>query len=110
MRDPVVVQDHAVWLPSGGPQLRVLSVSGAVRQRRAPDPAGQAVDNAGETRGWRGEVEGETATGAGKGGGRQGEIRGGGEGRNQGDEGTHLGTTERPEATSATGYGGDSEE
>ena len=43
MRAPVVVQDHGVWLLLGGPQLRVLSVSGAVRQQRAPDPAGHAV-------------------------------------------------------------------
>ena len=48
MRAPVVVQDHAMWLPSGGPQLRVLLVSGAVRQRCAPDLSGQAADDAGE--------------------------------------------------------------
>ena len=43
MRVPVVVQDHAVWLPPGWPQLLVLLVSGAVRQRCAPDLTGQAV-------------------------------------------------------------------
>ena len=64
MRAPVIVQDHVVWLPSGGPQLRVLSVSGAVRQCRAPNPAGQAADDARETRGRRGAAEGEAATGA----------------------------------------------
>ena len=35
-----------MWLPSGGPQLRVLSVFGAVRQHRASDPAGKAADYA----------------------------------------------------------------
>ena len=60
----VVVQDHAVLLPSGGPQLRVLLVSGAMRQCRAPDPAGQAADDARDTRGQRGAAVGEAATGA----------------------------------------------
>ena len=68
----VVVQDHTVRLPSGGPQLRVLSVSGAVRQCRAPEPAGRAAGGTEGTRGRRGAVEGENTTGAGKGSGRQG--------------------------------------
>ena len=63
MRAPVVVQDHAVWLPSGGPELCVLLVSGAVRHRHALDPAGQAADDKRETRGRRGAAEGEAATG-----------------------------------------------
>ena len=64
MRAPVVVQYHAIWLPGGRPQLRVLSVSGAVRQRRAPD---LATDDARENRGRRRAAEGGAATGAGKG-------------------------------------------
>ena len=40
LRATVALQDHAMCLPSGRPQLRVLSVSGAVRQRRAPDLEG----------------------------------------------------------------------
>ena len=63
---------------SGGPQLRVLSVSGVVRQCRAPDPAGRTADNAEGTRGQRGAVDGEKATGAGKGSGSQGTSRGDG--------------------------------
>ena len=70
------VQDHTVRLPLGGPQLRVLSVSGAVRQCRSPDPAGQAADDAGGTRGQRGAAEGEEATGMGKRNGHQGANRG----------------------------------
>ena len=51
LRPSVIVQDHAVRLPLGGPQLCVLSVSGAVRQYRAPDPAGRAADDAGGDKG-----------------------------------------------------------
>ena len=109
MRAPIVVQDHVVWLPSGGPHLRVLSVSGVVCQCRAPDPAGQAADNAGGTRRRIGSAEGEEATGAGKMGGRKGASRGGREGLTRGDKPTFLGTTARPEATYATGYGGKGE-
>ena len=60
---PVVVQDHAVRLLGGGPQLHILSVSGAVRQHHAPDPAGPAESDANKTRGRRGAAEGETAMG-----------------------------------------------
>ena len=70
MRASVVVQDHAVRLPSGGPQLRVLLVSGVVRQCRAPDPEGQTADDTGGPRGQRGAAEAEGATGAGKVSGR----------------------------------------
>ena len=56
-----------MWLPGGGPQLRVLSVSGVVRQRCAPDPSGQAADDAGGNRGRRGAAEGEEVTGEGRG-------------------------------------------
>ena len=75
MRASVVVQDHVMWLPGGGPQLRVLLVSGAVRQCRAPDLAGQTADDVGETSGRRGEAEGEATTGARKGSGRQDKSR-----------------------------------
>ena len=67
MRVSVVLQDHAVRLLSGRPQLRVLSVSGAVRQRRTPDPAGQEADNIEQNRRRRGEAEREEATRARKG-------------------------------------------
>ena len=80
LRASVVVQDHVVRLPSGGPQLHVLSVSGAVRQCRAPDPAGQAAEDAGGTRGRRRAAEGEETTVAGKRSDRQGASRGVGEG------------------------------
>ena len=42
-----------------------------MRQRCAPDPAGPAASDANETRGRRGASEGETATGANKGGDKQ---------------------------------------
>ena len=64
---PVVVQDHAMWLPGGGPQLRVLSVSGAVRQRRAPDPEGQTAYDAGETGNGAGRRRGKRRRGRGRG-------------------------------------------
>ena len=76
----VVVYDRAVRLPLGRPQLRVMLVSVAVRQCRAPDPAGRAADDTEGTRVRRGAAEGEEATRAGKGSGRQGANRGIGEG------------------------------
>ena len=108
MRAPVVMQDHVVWLPSGGPQLRVLLVSGAVRQCRAPDLEGQAASDARETRGRRGAEEGETATGAAKGGDEKRASRGYGEAIERRDEGQRPRTAGRSDATRATSYGGDS--
>ena len=82
MRVPVVLQDRALRLPSGRPQLRVLLVSGAVLQRRDPDLTGRAAKDAGEDIGGRGEVEreGEEAARARKGGIEQG-AHGGNEDR-----------------------------
>ena len=61
MRVPVVLQDRVLRLPSVRPQLRVLLVSGAVSQRRSPDPTGRSAKDAGEAIGRRGEAEGEEA-------------------------------------------------
>ena len=83
MRAPVAMQDHAVWLPSGGPPLRVLLVSGAVCQRRAPDPAGQAAPDARETWVRKVTAERETATGVAKGGSEERASRGDGEERSR---------------------------
>ena len=110
MQAPVVVQDHAVRLPLGGQKMRVLSVSGAVRQCRAKNKAGQATDDAGGIWDRREEAGGEEATGAGKGSGRQVASKGGGEGNTRGDERTRLGMTAHPEATRATRYGGKRDE
>ena len=63
-------------LLSGGPQLRVLSVSGAVCQCCAPDPSGRTADDAEGTKGRSGAAEGENATGLGKGSGSQVTSRG----------------------------------
>ena len=49
-----------------------------MRQCRAPDPAGPAVSDANETRGRGGAAEGETATGATKGGDEASVSRGDG--------------------------------
>ena len=108
MRVPVVVQDHAVWLPSGGSQLRVLSVPGAVRQRCDPDPAGQALSDARETRGRRGTAERETVMGAAKGGSEERASRGDREESDRGDDGQRPSTGERPDATGAIAYRGES--
>ena len=81
MRVSVVLQDRAVRLPLGQPQLRVLSVSGAVRERHIPDPAGRAADDAERTRRRRGETEREEAKRARKGRANQGAHRGIREGR-----------------------------
>ena len=59
LRASVVVQDHTVRLPLGGPQLHVLLVSGAVHQCCAPGPEGRSGDNAEGAREWRGAAEGE---------------------------------------------------
>ena len=93
-----------------GPQslCKILLESGAVRQRCAPDPAGQAADNARETQGRRGAAEGEAATGAAQGGDQQNDSRVDGEERDCGDEGTRPRTAGRPDATGVTAYGGDS--
>ena len=64
---PVVLQDRALRLPSGRPQLRVLLVSGAVHQHCASDLTGRASKEAGEAIGRRGEAEGEEAARARKG-------------------------------------------
>ena len=74
MRVPAFVQDCALRLPSGRPQVHVLSVSGVVHKRRAPDPTGQAESDAGETIGRVGEAE--EAARARKVGAEQG-VRGG---------------------------------
>ena len=63
MRAHVVVQDHAVRLSGGGPPLRVLSVSGAVRKHRSPDPTGRNKFDAGGARGGNGRSVGEEAEG-----------------------------------------------
>ena len=99
------MQDHAMWLLGGGPQLRVLSVSGAVRQFCALDPAGQASYNARETEGRRGAAEGEMTTGAAKGGGETRASRGDGEASERGDKGQRLRTAGRSGATGDTSYG-----
>ena len=58
MRVLVVLHDHLMWSLGCGLQLRVLLVSVAGRQCRAPDPAGQASSDARETRGRRGAARG----------------------------------------------------
>ena len=104
MRVSVVLQEHAVRLQSGRPQLCVLLVSGAVRQRCAPDPAGRAADDTERTRGRRGEAEREEATRARKGRANQGAHRGIGEGRRKRKrKSKRHRTTERPTHTAATG-------
>ena len=103
MQATVIVEDPAVRLPLGRPQLCVLSVSGAVCQCHAPDPAGRAVD-------WRGAAQGEEATRAGKGSCRQGANRGIGEGGTHKVKRKHPRTTECPEYTPATGYRREREE
>ena len=87
--------------------VRVLSVSGAVRQRRAPDPAGQAASDARETQGRRGTAKRETATGAAKGDSKERASRGDGEESDRGDNGQRPRTAELSDATGATAYGGD---
>ena len=102
-----------MWLPGCGPQLRVLSVSGAVRQRRAPDPAGQTADDTVINRGRRGAAEGGAAIGAGKGGEHQdesrGDVRRGVDGnrkdKSRGDKKRGANVTHR-EVNESTGYGG----
>ena len=61
MRAHVVVQDRTVWLLGGGPLLCVLSVSGAVRKRRSPEPTGHLKTDAGDTMGGNGGAAGEAA-------------------------------------------------
>ena len=104
MRVSVVLQDHAVRLPSGRPQLRVLSVSGAVHQRRTLDPAGRAADDTERTIGKRGEAEREETTRARKGRANQGACRGIGEGRRKRKrKSKRHRTTERPTHTALPG-------
>ena len=76
MQVPVVLQGRVLRLPSGRPQLCVLSVSSAVRQRCAPDLTGRSAKDAGEDIGRKGEAEAEEAARARKGGKKQG-VRGG---------------------------------
>ena len=78
MRATVVVQDRTVWLSGGGPLLCVLSVSGAVRKRRFPEPTGHFKSDAGDTMGGIGGAAGEAAEGTGTGLGRD-DAGGGGE-------------------------------
>ena len=71
-----------MWLPSGRPELRVLSVSGVVRQHHAPDPSGQAADNTRESRGRRGQRRGERRRGRLKGAANKAKATSGETGRN----------------------------
>ena len=45
MRTQFYVQDRAMQVPQGRLHLRVLTISGAVHQRRTQDPTGQTSDN-----------------------------------------------------------------
>ena len=94
-------------LPPGRPQLRVLPVSGAVRQRWPPDPAGRAAENTEWTRGSRGEAAGEESTRAGERSACQSARQNIGEGRSNKSERKRPGTTEHPKHTAATGYRSD---
>ena len=99
-----------VRLPSGRPQLRVLPVSGAVRQRWPLDPSGRAANDAERTRGSRGAAAGEEATRAGERSARESASREIGEGGLHKRARKRPGTTERPEHTAATGYRSEREE
>ena len=80
MRVPVVLQDRALRLPSGWPQLGVLSVSGALHQHRASGLTGLAANDTWETSRKREEEEREEVTRARKVGTDQGAHGGNGDG------------------------------
>ena len=60
MQAHVDVQDRAMRVPQGRSRLRVMPMSGAVCQRRTPDPTGQDAEHGGNNR------EGETQEAAGE--------------------------------------------
>ena len=97
MRATVVVQDRTVWLSGGGPLLCVLSVSGAVRKRRSPDPTGHNKLDAGDARGGNGRSVGEEAEGT-AGHGRN-IAGGGGDAKRYGNDGRDVGRDEDDGAT-----------
>ena len=82
-------------LLSGRTHLRVLPVSGAVRQRWPPEPTGRAADDAERTRGSSRAAAGEEATRAGERSVREGASRGIGEGGSHNRARKRPGTTER---------------
>ena len=108
MRAHVVVQDRTVWLSGGGPLLCVLSVYGAVRKRRSPDPTGHNKLDAGDTMGGNGGTAGEAAEGTGSGHGSD-NAGGGGDDKRYKDNGRDVGrddddgATEPREATTTRG-------
>ena len=64
MRAQIDMQDRAMWVLQGHLRLCVMSMSGVVCQRRAPDPTGQEADHGGGN----GDVEAQAAARESKGG------------------------------------------
>ena len=97
MRAHVVVQDRTVWLSGGGPLLCVLSVSGAVRKRRSPEPTGHNKLNAGDAMDGNGRSAGEAAEGTGAGHGS--DNAGGGDDKRYENDGRDVGRDDDDGAT-----------
>ena len=103
MRAHVNVRDHAMKMPQRRSHLRVLPMSGAVCQRRAPDPTGQAADNAGKIHRGDGDMERKEAARAHEGGEDLGARRRRGERERNGPRPIHSPSSNGDQQSGAKG-------